>query len=340
MCKIEINFRLAKVSRTRLKNMEIKELPRVFSGHETFPLRQSWLSKLNKIADNSMINKKLFAEDDLVAKFGVGKNMVASMRHWGLASGMFVEQDENLCLTPHYARLFRNDLVNRGHGQKAYFALDPFFERSDSVWFVHWRLTAFPLRSTTWFWLFNRISSPTFTKDDLLQSLSIFLEANEGKASDTTLLRDVETCLRSYVPKLDAKGGVEDASDSLLVELGLLREDKRGFYSFKRGPKPTLSPSFFAFCLAEYWEKKHQGSNQLSFELISYADSSPGKVFKLDDESLMDFIDQIEMLTKGLFSWSSTAGVRQLVRDEKLYQSLKAKGDEDYLLDMFCRVYE
>ena len=319
--------------------MEQLNIPRIFSGHETFPLRQSWLGKLNNIAINSMILKDKFSDEALIGELGVGKNMVASMRHWGLACGMLEEVEDQYRLSTYFDLLFRADYMDRGEGQKHYPALDPYLERSDSVWFVHWRLSAFPTRSTTWFWLFNRISAPTFTRDDIQQSIAAYLVAANAKVSDTTLQRDVETCIRSYVPKLDAKGAVEDASDSFLVELGLIREEQRGVYAFKRGPKPTLSQGFFAFCLAEYWDRYHRASNQLSFDLIAYADHSPGKVFKLDDDSLMDYIDRIEDSTDGLYRWSSTAGVRQLVKDERILAKLRGSVGSNYLVNLFHRAY-
>lgn len=57
-----------------------------FSGHETFPLRQMWLKKVYDRADSfGYIHKSTFTNEDAIAKFGVGKNMVASIRHWALA---------------------------------------------------------------------------------------------------------------------------------------------------------------------------------------------------------------------------------------------------------------
>ena len=62
-----------------------------FSGHETFPLRYGWLKKsYDAVArtENTSENKSVFLGDDAISRFGVGKNMVASMRHWGSAVGI------------------------------------------------------------------------------------------------------------------------------------------------------------------------------------------------------------------------------------------------------------
>jgi len=57
--------------------------PRIsFSGHETFPLRFNWLKKG---IDAAAEDPEIFNSDRAIAEFGVGKNMVRAIRHWGLA---------------------------------------------------------------------------------------------------------------------------------------------------------------------------------------------------------------------------------------------------------------
>ena len=61
------------------------------SGHETFPLRYGWLKKAFdavRSAEDRSGNKSVFIGEDAIARFGVGKNMVASMRHWATAAGL------------------------------------------------------------------------------------------------------------------------------------------------------------------------------------------------------------------------------------------------------------
>ena len=65
-----------------------------FSGHETFSLRYGWLKKaFDRVAEteNKPNNKPLCWGEDAIARFGVGKNMVASIRHWVTSSGIVNE---------------------------------------------------------------------------------------------------------------------------------------------------------------------------------------------------------------------------------------------------------
>ena len=56
-----------------------------FSGHQTFPFRYHWFPKA---AEHAQADPRLFARPDALARLGVGKNMVASIRHWCEAAGL------------------------------------------------------------------------------------------------------------------------------------------------------------------------------------------------------------------------------------------------------------
>src|SRR5688500_9042422 len=65
----------------------------LLSGHETFPLRYGWLKKAFDAvhaSEDGGGSKSVFA-DDAIARFGVGKNMVASIRYWAGAAGIIAE---------------------------------------------------------------------------------------------------------------------------------------------------------------------------------------------------------------------------------------------------------
>ena len=67
-----------------------------FSGHETFPMRYGWLKKgFDAVwkSEDSDENRTVFVGDDAIARFGVGKNMVASMRHWATVTGVIKDSE-------------------------------------------------------------------------------------------------------------------------------------------------------------------------------------------------------------------------------------------------------
>ena len=276
-----------------------------FSGHETFTLRQMWLKKVfDQKTEANRIKKSVFTDDESIARFGVGKNMVASMRHWALATNLISEgrsDDYELSITAQ--KIFSND------------GFDPYSENPTTAWFVHWQLAGLGNRSTTWFWLFNKVTAPNFTKTDLEKPLAEFAAKFNGKRgiSASTLTRDIDTCIRSYAPRSGA-GSPEDFAEPMLGELGLISEEGKGTFAFRRGPKPTLSDGMFIYALIDYWEALDPAANSMAFESIVYGEGSPGRVFKLDEESVADRLFSLEDFTGGVFSWTDTSGLRQVLR--------------------------
>ena len=96
--------------KSKASNIHVVATSAHFSGHETFPLRQMWLKKAYDRGNSHLIPKDAFTADHAIAAFGVGKNMVASIRHWALACGVIRETDEGFLISG----LANQILHNRG----------------------------------------------------------------------------------------------------------------------------------------------------------------------------------------------------------------------------------
>ncbi|WP_374319886.1 DUF4007 family protein [Aquabacterium sp.] len=296
-------------------------LPAHFSGHETFPLRQMWLKKaFNQAVDGGLIPKRTFADETAIAEFGVGKNMVASIRHWALACGVMRETDEGFRVGSLASEILSDD------------GLDPYAENPSTAWLAHWQLAGHCFRSTTWHWLFNHVTAPTFTRQELEEPLARYARELDPKhrLSASTISRDLETCLRSYAPRA-AGGSPEDFADPLLGELGLLQEVHKGQYAFRRGPKASLHDGIFAYALIDFWNRAAEGQSSLAFEAVAYAEGSPGRVFKLDEESIAQRLMALSDLTGRKLEWTDSAGLRQVHRKDLSKEAIK---------NMIRRAYE
>jgi len=64
-----------------------------FAGHETFAFRYGWLKKAVEAVRR---NRQALSGDQAVVDLGVGKNMVQSIRHWGLATQVLQEGEGHL----------------------------------------------------------------------------------------------------------------------------------------------------------------------------------------------------------------------------------------------------
>lgn len=282
-----------------------------FSGHETFPLRQLWLRKAYFAVSGSTDSNAVFSDEAAVGHFGVGKNMVSAIRHWGLATDVLVEGNGGIL-----------ELGEIGNFLFGVNGVDEFLERPATCWLIHWQLAGRGARSTTWHWLFNRMTHQTFDRDTVVAGLTELAVADRRvRASATTLKRDVEVCLRCYLTRRDGRE-TDDAAEPLLAELGLINEGPTGIFQFRRGAQPSLPDAVFAFALAEFWDRWEAATgssqNTLSFEAIAHDYGSPGRVFKLDEGSVADRLHNLEALTNGTFRWSDSAGLRQVSRTRLL----------------------
>lgn len=284
-----------------------------FSGHETFTLRYGWLKKAyDAVEDFDEGDSSPFRSDDATARFGVGKNMVSSIRHWATVSGVIEMEprDKKESVTELGSFLF-DDKIGR----------DPYMENPTTSWVVHWNLSHHADRKTTWFWAFNHFHEIDFEREVLEQGLRRLSEDQDWKrVSESTIKRDVACFIRTYAAQpVFKRTTYEEAIESPLTELGLLNQiGRRDKFRFVRGPKRTLSIGTFGYAVAEFWRDHFDESATLAFDSLAHQPSSPGRVFLLDENSLYNLCGQLEEVSGGIYRWSETAGLRQMVRTERL----------------------
>lgn len=283
-----------------------------FSGHETFPLRHLWLRKAYDAVAGEGVDRAIFTGPESIVTFGVGKNMALSIRHWALACGIIADDGSTVRPTDLGRRLFGGDRP-----------WDPFMERAATAWLLQWQVAGDPKMTTTWYWAFNHISAQTFDHEALTNAIMQYCRFRQWpRVAEKTVTRDVECFFRSYVPRID-KGFGEDALEPVLSELGLIRSVGGRLFEFRRGPKPTLPDGVFAYALDAFWARHAPAASTLSVEAIAYEPGSPGRVFKLDENSVVDRLANIDDVTNGHFIWSDSAGIRQVMKNKPLKDPLK-----------------
>ncbi len=278
-----------------------------FSGHETFPLRQLWLRKAFDAVQlyGPRAPRGVFSDQEAIALFGVGKNMVGAIRHWGLACDIIREVAGAYEVTELGELLFGDD------------GLDPYLEHPASAWLAHWQLAGEGRRSTTWYWLFNHVGSASFDRKTLANDLIAYCtEAKISKMSPNTIKRDVECCVRSYVPSSGAEAA-EDITEPVLGDLGLLTHSRGAEFDFRFGAKPTLPDGIFLYALTRFWDTFAHGANTLSLDTVCYERGSPGMVFKIDIDSVAERLIDAQRSSDGVFAWAETAGLRQVIRKKE-----------------------
>lgn len=286
-----------------------------FAGHETFPFRYTWLKKgVDRISKDA----EVFGKDEAMVTFGVGKNMVTSIRHWGLTIGTL---EEDPSVPNNRGRSLRaSDLGTSLFADNGW---DPYLEDVGTLWLIHWRIAAMPEAATTWWWVFNQYPGTRFTRRELQAQLERLVEqVGLTRVSPASLKRDIDCFIRTYAPSRRARTVQEDTLDCPLIELGLLREDSdHQSYHIVRGTQPTLPPAMFACALAEYLESRAVPAPTVSLNELAYGAGAPGRVFCLSESGLLSRLEALDTLTGGALVYDETAGLKQLF----LHKALRSR---------------
>ena len=272
-----------------------------FSGHETFACRFSWLPKAVRLIE---CDPAAISDDvEAILALGLGKNMVKSLRFWLDAFDVAAPVDGVWALKPFGASLLGRD------------GADPFIERSETQWLLHWSVAA---RTTgplfAWRHVFHRRMRSDFTRSELLSELRRE-SAQEGyEHSQVTLLQHLDALLHTY-PPTHALAAPEDVLDGPLVDLKLIRSDGRRraagsraeqIFSLSKTLPGRIAPRVLDYAIDSFWADRRASEKVVSFRDLAYGEGSPGTTFRLSEEDLREHLERSASLYS--FRHSGDAG--------------------------------
>ena len=238
--------------------------------------------------------------------------MVSAMRHWALTTGIIEASNPTTYqLTSFGQEIFPDD------------GLDPYSELMSTLWLLHWRIASNAERATTWYWAFNHYALGYLEKETLTREILLHCsEMKSRKVTSKTIKNDVDCFFNSYVSRQDRNSVLsEDSLTCPLTELGLITPTAvKGRYEFRRSPQPSLPDWVLLFAISEFWPQ-NSDAETISLESITFDPGSPGQVFKLDEQSLGERLFGIAEKSGGAYQWSDTAGMSQLMRTDKVFDS-------------------
>lgn len=283
-----------------------------FAGHQTFAVRSGWLKKgLDALQNQALGGGSFFTREDALVHLGVGKNMVQSIRYWLLTTRMAEEvtgtRGRELSPTP-----LGRSLLGTPEG-----GWDPFLEDDATLWLLHWCLAGPGSPSFTWVWTFNMFREYEFSRESLVESV---LSGTVGRVPKVpareTVGRDVECLLHTYVGSDGVLG--ENALECPLRYLDLIQPAFSKHYRLSVGPKPSLPARVFYYAMVEYWQWRHRTSQTVSVRELTFAEGSPGMVFKLDEDSVLEYLDGIADETDGAIRFEDTSLLREVIWDSRV----------------------
>ena len=278
-------------------------------GHDKFVFRQPWLKKGFDVTAND--RRGLYKEDSYI-QLGVGKNMAEAIRFWCQA---FVVIEQTTVNEENYTKGDRafipTSFGNFVFGDKG---LDPYLEQYSTLWLLHWRICNNHQRGLINHIIFSRLFEVEFKKHHLYDLLYKELRAKGVTPTDKMVEKETDVFLRTYVPaRNSASAALEESLDCPLADLSLITYNEvDDIYRFRIGPKNSLTMDVFQYCLVEYLDELTKTRKTASVDEFIYSTGSPGQFFKLDENSVVEFIEQIEKRSDGAIKIQETAGLRQV----------------------------
>ena len=278
-----------------------------FSGHQTFPFRYTWLKKG---VDAVTADPTVFSSEDASVTLGVGKNMVSSIRHWCKVAGLIETAPRQ------QGRFVPTDLGETIFGNKDTDGFDPYLEDPATLWLIHYQIATNISQATSWYWAFNVLRGNQFTPSIFARDVYKWAQQKISfirPVSENTLRRDVNCFLRTYCQSRHSDTVVEETFDCPLAELNLIVElPDSSRYEFQRGSKETLPLEIVTWTLATFWGSTYALQGSLSFSHLMYDPSSPGQVFKLDEDTMTTYLEKLGALTDRVLEYDETAGVKEV----------------------------
>lgn len=229
-------------------------------GHETFILREGWLTKgLAAVEKDGTVFSKNSGADAL----GVGTNMAKAIRYWMQSAG-FIGKTEN-----------RAAVKLESLGQLVY-QKDPYFEDDFSYWLVHMNLVTNAEAVTSWYLFFNTLQAEEFTRTELEDYMlrEYAVETGRTEIPRRSLADDCSAILRMYSRDHVENYDPEDKSISPFAHLGLLKLDG-GKYRKSQPNLNRLSPFAVWYLIEKMWEENK--TNSISIASLLEDAKGPGK---------------------------------------------------------------
>lgn len=259
----------------------------IFSGHETFHCKNSWLKK-----GFDFVQSDGKFSDAACTELGVGRNMVNSIRFWLKSYGVINAKTEDVTELGEF-------IFDETNGR------DKYLEYEVSLWLLHYMLIINNF-SSIYSIIFNdfRKLKPEFDKNNFL----LHIEAIEWGINHNTLAKDFSVFLRTYHAK---KGkDIEESFTGILSDLELIKEIKK-----KESTKFTLVNNKgnnipIELILYTILENPSYGKS-ISFKSLYTDHNSVGNIFLLSKEQLENKLITLSEKFEDIV-YSNDSGIKEL----------------------------
>lgn len=261
-----------------------------FSGHESFSCKSLWLKK----GYDFVVKGKDFNKPEAVIDLGVGKNMVASIRFWLKAFGIY--NNEGITRLGNY-------LFDDSNGKDCY------LEDLATLWLLHFNIV-FSMEATLYNIFFCGVQRERtqFDREQVITYVKLKM-AEMGKQNifnANTVKKDIGVLLQNY--SLPRKPQSNEDFSSLLIDLDLIRQSSEGKgYYFNVEGKRKVTKEVFMYGLLRL--KEQEGDNTISYDTIQ---DKIGLIFCMQDYETIAMLKLLANNYSSYMAYSDVSGIRQV----------------------------
>lgn len=278
-------------------------------GHESFILREGWLTKgLIAVHDHPGVFAENFGADEL----GVGTNMAKAIRYWMRCGALTVEEARGQVYLSKLGEYLLRE--------------DAYFEDLFSLWLVHIEVAKNFKQASVWYAFFNLFERESFSRRELEAEMGEIIDrkTHHAEFSRKSLQDDCEALLQMYTGKHYPGTDPEEKKVSPFYRLGLLRVQDGG-YRREQPDGKKLSCLAVLYVMQEIMEEE-QGYYQISVEKLLNGEKSPGKILQMRRSFLMQYLEELQQ--KNYITLNRTAGL-DMVYQQRIFTQ------EEILRDYF-----
>jgi len=289
-----------------------------FGSHQSFPLRYGWIEKfcigiINKYGFDSFSKDELKPEI-LSQNYGLGNNMAKSLRFWLKLCGI-INDNPNTKEKPTLTDFAKNTFGPEG--------IDPFLEKKETIWHLHYNIISNKKNMSTWNWFFNFFGKQSFDRQQLVNEISEASTIDKKEFSDNSIKRDVDCFVRSYVmPNPSSVYSAEDLLECPLTELNLIRKVYGNALSAKRDFQDRIPNDLLLRSIDNLIVSLGITANTITVETLLNSPHSPGTNFLLSREALTEKLEDLDKITQNSIELDQSSGLAQIIIKNNNYREI------------------
>lgn len=262
--------------------------------HETFSIREGWIEKgIHYINEDA----RSMSKENGTRVFGLGSNMVKSLRYWLTATKIATFKNANAKLEPLGQLILERD---------------PYIDNDFTLWLIHLFLVTNEYDAPVFNAIFN-LDYSQFDKEFLLDRVpdKLFELGYEDVSSISSLEADISMFIKSYCTA--DLSNPENNMNCPLSKLNLFDCEGRKIFSRKIPVFSRLDFRIIYLSLLRCVDF-HEGEITFNVEDIYSMRNNPLKIFNLSKSALFHYLD--EMQRNDYIKFNKTAGLNVVLIKE------------------------